>query len=90
MIPFSTTPPTIEGSTAFGNLALPSEKEVWVYWTFLFAKRKVVAYNRSFWRGYDFGKIDFSEHRHKFRIKRMKKAERLFKHIPRGITITQL
>jgi len=80
MTPHNTTPPTIEGTTTFGNLIPPTEKEILVYWTFLFVKRKVVAYNRSFWRGYDFSKVYFSEHRHKFRIKRMKPNRRLTKH----------
>lgn len=94
--PHNTTQPIIQGSAVVGNeIVLPTYKEQYKYWTFLFVKRKRLNYNRYLTRGgidYPYAKLlnDGRPHRHKFRIKRMKKAERLFKHIPRGITITQL
>jgi hypothetical protein len=86
MTPFNTTPPTIQGSVVVGNeIVLPTYKEQYKYWTFLFLKRKRRALNRHLTRGgieYPYANLlnHARKHRHKFRIKRMKPTPRLTKH----------
>ena len=84
MAPHNTTQPIIQGSAVVGNeILLPTYKEQYKYWTFLFVKRKRLNYNRYLTRGgidYPYTKLlnDGRLHRHKFRIKRMKSCNRTF------------
>jgi len=81
MTPFSTTPPIIYGSKDVGGkIILPTYKEQYKYWTFLFVKRKRRALNRYFTRGgidypYCMWSNEAMPHRHNFRIKRMKREK---------------
>jgi hypothetical protein len=82
MTPINTTPLTIEGATTFGYFGRPTEKEVRVYWTFLFVKRKRRSLNRHLTRGgiyspYSMLSNEAMTHRHKWRIKRIKHNSRL-------------